>query len=401
MKKKLHIHSDNSTWAGCENMPGIFLQDKRLNDEFDITFSYRYSKEYEDGFKKWVPVEGRLVNVDDEGVFQGRKSYQMNFPSTYLYKLAKYFRPSMALGYFCLVVECIKMQTLLKRVSPDILHINNGGYPGAISCNAAAIAGGLAKVPKITYMVNSTTCDRWWERWMANSVKKSVTNFITASNHLSNSKFLWNGRRWAIIPNTIREQPIRPAEEVRKELSLLSNECMFLCVGKLEERKGFRYAIDAFEQLPFTISKPRRLVICGDGPELDYLLSRAERSRAFISIINREYGDITDFELINACDVLVVPSVGDEDFPNVILIAMMYGKPIIASKLAGIPEMATDGEGLYLVPPGNVCELYDAMKCWLEDSWNRKFTGNINKRIFEIQYSNEVVIDKYIKLWEG
>ena len=207
---------------------------------------------------------------------------------------------------------------------------------------------------------------------------------------------------WAVIPNTIREQSIRSAEEVRKQLGVLDNECVFLCVGKLEERKGFRYAIDAFEQLSFTIGKPRRLVISGNGPEFDYLLRRAEKSSAFISIMGKTYGlsfpPFTDFELINACDVLVVPSVGDEDFPNVILIALMYGKPIIASKLAGIPEMATD-DGLFLTTPGDVSSIKYAMLGWLDVSWARKFVGVRNRTLFEQKYSNGVVIDKYMELW--
>ena len=193
IKKKLHIHSDNSTWAGCENMPGVFLQDKRLNDEFDITFSYRYSKEYEEGMGKW------LHYLDPD------KLFPMHFSITYLYKLRPYFKPIMILKYLLFFDEVRRMGKLLKRIGPDVLHINNGGYPGATSCNAAAIAGRKVGVPKITYMINSTTCDRWWERWMTQKVKASVTKFVTASEHLKNASVFLNSD----FMKNCQENPVR------------------------------------------------------------------------------------------------------------------------------------------------------------------------------------------------
>jgi len=41
---------------------------------------------------------------------------------------------------------------------------------------------------------------------------------------------------------------------------------------------------------------------------------------------------------MNASDCITLPSIRDEDLPNVILEAMYLGKPIIASNLAGIPR---------------------------------------------------------------
>ena len=404
-KKKLHIHSDNSTWCGCENMPGVFLQDKKLNEIFDITFSYRYSKEYLEGMIKWVDIKKCIL--DYSIIF-----YPMKLPISYLYRLQPYFKPAMIFKYLLFFDEIRRMYKLLKHIKPDVLHINNGGYPAASSCNAAAIAGKLVGVPKITYMINSTTRDRWWERWMTRLVKKSVTKFITASCNLRDVSWFLNSEyvddeywrklaldNWSIISNTIREQYIRPAEEVRKLLGVLDGECMFLCVGKFEERKGFRYAIDAFERI--SNNKPRSLWIFGDGSDYKYLQKRAKQSTAFIAVLSNALGHLpglyTDFELINACDVLVVPSVADEDFPNVILIAMMYGKPIIASKLAGIPEMVADK--IMLAPPGDVSGLEKRMGYFLADSWRRKFLGSHSKTKFEKCYSNDVVIGRYIDLW--
>ena len=46
---------------------------------------------------------------------------------------------------------------------------------------------------------------------------------------------------------------------------------------------------------------------------------------------------------MTALNVLILPSVQDEDFPNVILEAMSLVKPVIASRLAGMPEQVVEG----------------------------------------------------------
>jgi glycosyltransferase involved in cell wall biosynthesis len=60
--------------------------------------------------------------------------------------------------------------------------------------------------------------------------------------------------------------------------------------------------------------------------------------------------------LIRGCDVLVVPS-RDEVTPMVILEAMAAGKPVIASRTCGIPEMIVDGETGLLFETGNAPQL--------------------------------------------
>uniref|UniRef100_A0A6M3K2M0 Putative glycosyltransferase n=1 Tax=viral metagenome TaxID=1070528 RepID=A0A6M3K2M0_9ZZZZ len=411
MKTKLHIHTDNEHWAGCENMPGIFLQDKRLNERFDITFSYRYSTEYIREMAQWVDFK-KLAH----------KPIPIKSPVSVLYTIRPFFKYVMALGYFCNCVEVVKMLKLLRMIKPSIIHTNAGGYPGATSCNSAVIAGRLAGIPKITYMINSTTRDLLYWKPMTKLVKKNVTKFVTASNHLvKNSQFLWDIKwedckmenselvgcpsNFTVIPNTILWKDPIPKEEVRSYLGVKPDEVMFLCCGVLEKRKGFNLAIDAFDNLHCDEYKPRALVIAGRGSQegdLEYKLMRTNSKIISyqMDFYKMVFGKkIDDYSLINACDVLAVPSITDEDFPNVILIAMMYGKPIIASRLAGIPEQIDSVMGR-LMEIGNVKELTNCMNYYLGDGI-RGLAGEYARVKFNTCYSNEVIIQKWIDLWEG
>jgi glycosyltransferase involved in cell wall biosynthesis len=65
--------------------------------------------------------------------------------------------------------------------------------------------------------------------------------------------------------------------------------------------------------------------------------------------------------IMNALDVLVHPALGTEAAPLVIWEALAAGRPVIASRLDGIPETFREGEHGVLVPPGDVAALAEAI----------------------------------------
>jgi len=398
-KRKLHIHSDNSYWAGCENMVGIFLQDSTINDNFDVTFSFRYTKEYVDGMLKWIDVRKYSIKQIE------KKFYLIELPITKIYRLVnKYSKLFMALGYALQRVETTKLMRLLKTIGPNIVHVNNGGYPGATSCNSMAVVAKKLKIP-CTYMVNSTTRNPWWIRHITNSIRDNTT-FISASNCLrKNSQFLWKSenlsfKNWEIISNTIIPKEVIPASIVRSDIGVRNSDMFFLCVGDLVERKGFEYAINAFNFV--RSDKSRVLIISGEGKEKEYLEKKASDSSSYVKIIN--YKDV--YSLINACDVLVIPSIRDEDFPNVMLIAMLYGKDIMASRVGGISECVYFKHTPYNTTfrSGFVREMVDIMQWFLSneyDSW-RNSRGNVFvSKLFFKNYGQQIIMNKYLDLWSN
>ena len=84
------------------------------------------------------------------------------------------------------IYEVIVLRRLFQKIKPDILHLNNGGYPAALSVRAAAIAGKLASVPKIVMVVNNLAVDynsvsRFIDYPVDRLVANSVHLFITGS----------------------------------------------------------------------------------------------------------------------------------------------------------------------------------------------------------------------------
>ena len=98
---------------------------------------------------------------------------------------------------------------------------------------------------------------------------------------------------------------------------------------------------------------------------------------------------------MNACDVLVLPSL-NEGLPNVLSEAMACGKPVVATNVAGTPELVTKDVGL-LVKPKNVNDLAKKITLALNKKWDK---GKLLKRAREFSVTNSVkkLIDIYRSL---
>jgi glycosyltransferase involved in cell wall biosynthesis len=139
-----------------------------------------------------------------------------------------------------------------------------------------------------------------------------------------------------------------------------------IAVGRLERKKGFHYLLHATHEL-----KQQGIDIevefIGDGTQADALRILARKLRIVERIKFR--GWLTSDEVRTAmrhATILVHPSpdLGD-GVPNVIKEAMAVGTPVVASEVAGIPELLDNGRNGMLVPPKDVKALAHAIKALL------------------------------------
>jgi len=106
------------------------------------------------------------------------------------------------------------------------------------------------------------------------------------------------------------------------------------------------------------------------------------------------------FDFMNAVDVVVLPSISNEDFPNVTLEAMSLGKAVVASRLAGIPEQIHDMASGLLVEPGDALGLAHAL-CRLSSNpdLRRRLGQNALDR-FNGQFCARTAVARYVKLYD-
>ena len=410
LKPKLHYHTHAASFSGAENMISLFLQSEKMNSQFAVSFSYRYSNKYHEGLHR------RVKN------FKG-KSYALRFLHLHSDDQMPFWLPrpvkhllftilNLVILYPLFIYEIIILSRLLLKVRPNILHINNAGYPAAHSARAAAIAGRLCGVPKIIMIVNNMAVgyghfSRWLDypidRFVAHSVDIFITGSLSAGERLGLVLKL-PGHKLRTIHNGIalRTQSCTIAA-TRKRLSLDNPECIiFGVVALLVPRKGHQVLL----QTVLEIVKNKKLqggefkiVIEGHGPLQNVLDDYIDRNNLapWITLVGDE-ANIIDF--MAALDVLILPSVRDEDFPNVILEAMAMGKPVIASRLAGTPEQIIDGTTGLLVEPGNIAQLTEAFLKLLDSADLRNSMGLAAQKRYNDHFDSQIALNKYNDLYD-
>lgn len=172
---------------------------------------------------------------------------------------------------------------------------------------------------------------------------------------------------------------------------------MILSVGRLVEKKGFPYLLDALALL-----KERdvafRSVIVGDGPELKPLRQQIHdlNLSADVELLGaKNQEDVLD--QYRRADVFALPSIiqgdGDRDgIPNVLLEAMAVGLPVVSTSVSGIPELVRSGENGLLAESRNARELSAALELLLRDRSLRERIANQGRETVTEQFSSATTV---------
>lgn len=409
MKAKIHYHTHAAFFSGAENMISLFIQSEELQSDFSLSFSYRYSKKYHQG------LERRIIN------FKG-KSYPLRFIHLYSHEQLPKFMPSLLkriiflilnclLIYPLLIYEVMVIRRLLMKITPDILHINNSGYPAAISARAAAIAGRISGVPKAIMVVNNMAVgygnySRWIDYPIDRLVAKCISVFITGSQAAAErlqTVLKLPAQQLKTIHNGITLRDLTcTVTETKQRLGLGEFKgVIFGVVALLIHRKGHKVLLDAVLTLATDkklLGREFKILIEGSGPLHTVLVDfvTINKLTPWVEFVGDEE-NIVDF--MSAIDVLILPSVQDEDFPNVILEAMALGKPVIASRLAGTPEQVVEGVTGLLVEPHNVTQLAEAICQLIDQSGMRSSMGSAALARFNTNFTSSVALNNYNNLY--
>lgn len=144
-----------------------------------------------------------------------------------------------------------------------------------------------------------------------------------------------------------------------------------ICVGRLAPEKGQAGLLQAFAELN-NCRDDVQLVLVGDGPEADELRSRAKALRIADSVtFAGRLSEKDTLDQIAASNILVLSSFM-EGLPIVLMEAMAMGTAVVASRVAGIPELVKDSESGLLFTPSNWDELADCIRRLLDDETLRR-----------------------------
>ena len=175
-----------------------------------------------------------------------------------------------------------------------------------------------------------------------------------------------HSERIRVVPSAVDPSRVQAAPGVRAERrvawGVAPGEVVVLVLGALERRKGQDVLLDAVEALGER-ARPVRVVLCGEGSERATLAARAEAfgGRVLLAGFQEEVAPC-----LAAADIVVVPS-RHEGLGVAALEAMAAGKPVVVSRVGGLPEVVADGESGLVVTPGDPAALAGALARLLDD----------------------------------
>ncbi|NEO43822.1 MAG: glycosyltransferase family 4 protein [Moorea sp. SIO4A3] len=291
------------------------------------------------------------------------------------------------------ILGSVQLFWLCLRKRPDLLHVQwpfpHGvmampaakllGIPMVLSCHG----GELLLAKKFGFVAS-------FLRWFL-PMAKGITANSSFTQGLINK--LYNGPV-QVIPYglTIEAKPAIPRQE--------GEVPKILFVGRLDERKGVRYLLEA---LPIILAQqPVRLRIVGKGILEEEL--KAQCQELGLESVIDFLGFVTKEELAQeyaSCDVFVLPSIvdskGDTEGLGIVMIeALAHAKPVVATPVGGIPDVIIPDQTGLLVPEKNPHALAKAVLELLANPERAAELGRNGLSDVQSRFSWE----RIIKLWQ-
>jgi colanic acid/amylovoran biosynthesis glycosyltransferase len=260
--------------------------------------------------------------------------------------------------HFAYLAEACRIMPWLKSFGASHLHAHFGTNSAEVATLVRALGG-----PPYSFTVHGQE-ELNWEGGIREKVSQAA--FVVAISSFGRSQLFrhldhaqWSkvkvvhcglGREFNDIPR------VAPPATPR-----------LICVGRLSDEKGQLLLIESVRRLK-RLGIEFELVLAGDGENRAVLESLIERYQLDGQVrITGWIGSDQVREEILAARALVVPSF-NEGLPVVIMEAMALRRPVIATYIAGIPELVLPGENGWLVPAGAIDELATALEDCLTKS---------------------------------
>lgn len=264
---------------------------------------------------------------------------------------------------------------LLRR---GVVHLHN--HFSDSSCSVAMLTSALSGIP-FSYTMHGPAIFFEPMRWRIDE-KIARARFVACISHFCRSQGMlfsdpahWSKLRLVhcgVIP-----------EQYDRATRVGSGRILF--VGRLAAVKGVPLLFDALKRL-LPDHPGASLTVIGDGParaELEAMAAEPPLAGRVSFLGYRGQAEVAE-ELARS-DMLVLPSFA-EGVPVVLMEAMASRMPVIASQVAGIPELIRDGESGHVVPAGDVDSLADRMGRLLADPALRGRMGEAGRAMIEAEY---------------
>jgi len=255
------------------------------------------------------------------------------------------FNPLVALGIL----------RIAREVGADVIHTHL-----STASQWGSVAGRLGGIPVVAHVhaMNS--------RWFFLLANAMVACSEGVRQHIIGQGV--PGKRIRTIYNGIESKRLLVAQDsstTRASLGIASDTPAIACIAHLADKKGQADLVRAVALLK------------GRWPELVCFLVGTGENRDSLGRLAEELG-VADLAVLlgyrtdavaimNAMDIIILPSLGKEGLPLVLLEAALLGRPAVCSNIPGNNEVVIDGQTGLLFPPGDPAALAERIDRLLSD----------------------------------
>lgn len=298
-----------------------------------------------------------------------------------------------------------KIRRQLELIKPDVIHIQDTYIlPATIAANKSL------KIPSVVTIRNSVLDETWhlmFPRPISTMLswrnKIIIKNIQQTDSVISVSEYI----KTELIQRGIKSQKIFaiynlpplikccPTSGFNKSDSTVH----LLAPGFLASFKGFSVLIKALEDI---VKNNRNvdLTIVGDGPKRTELEKLAQR--LLLTSYVTFTGKIPFSSLIQyytQSDIVIFPSIYAEPLGRVSLEAMYFCKPIVASRVGGIPEVVENKKTGLLVAQDNPKELARAVLTLVNNPQLRKLMGENGKSVLNTKFQESTILAQHLQAY--
>lgn len=194
----------------------------------------------------------------------------------------------------------------------------------------------------------------WWKRTLTRQTLATTSRFLTHSRaDAATLRKLFPDARITTFPHPVFDMVPGPRQPLPRR-----GRTELLFFGLIRQYKGLDILVKAMEQLRH---EDIWLTIAGEwwikNAQLRQRIQRLER----VEVIDRFLPDTEAADRFARADAVLLPY-HNASGTGVIPLAYHYGKPVIATRVGGLPDVVEDGVSGFLVPPGDPDAMADAIR---------------------------------------
>jgi glycosyltransferase involved in cell wall biosynthesis len=288
-----------------------------------------------------------------------------------------------------------QLRSVIQAVNPVILHVNDMWWVPQVLRASKGL--GIPVVAHVRQEIEASKVSRYelsrvdLVLAVSNNIQRAVEAGGVPSERV---RTLYSGFDLSRV--VVSEQ----GEDVRTRLGIPKDTFLIGTVANLFPRKGYEVIIKALPQIRETIPQIQYLVM-GQG-DIAYERQLLGLVRTLGLKKNVYFTGFQDsvYPYVAALDLYVHPALM-EGFGIAVLEAMALGKPVVATRTGGLPEVVQDGTTGVLVPPGDVEAIAKAVTSLFSDADHRVSMGNAGRPRVAEQFSVKTMMQSLTTMYQS